>query len=295
MHKHQIALPNLFIVGAAKAGTTFLFSLLGQHPEIFTTDNSRHKEPAFFSNLRGIRTWERYVKIFSSASGERYIAESSTAYLTDPASAQRIYNFNQRAKIIILLRNPVHRAYSLYNWMVQSGYEYSSSFELALEREEKRSKKKIPNFFEPEYFYNYMYFSSGLYSEQIQRYIDLFNEEDVYIELFENFIANRPKVLTNIFEWLDLEPIECNFAAPKNPSIQVRSSHLGFALRKISRPLDAFKNLPKEKRDILLEFNCRNKKVQPMNKEIYGFLHSQYSNERDKLSDQLRLDLSSWQ
>jgi len=68
-------------------------------------------------------TLDEYLALFKEANANHsLVGEASMAYLTGPSSAQEIHDFNPDAKIIIILRNPVDRAYSLYNWMVQEGY-----------------------------------------------------------------------------------------------------------------------------------------------------------------------------
>ena len=109
-------LPNFFIVGAAKSGTTSLAEYLKQHPEIFM---SEFKEPHYFlpegamaSNYYG--TWDNYMSLFKDVRNEKAIGEASTGYLYYPESARMIINRIPDAKIIISLRNPVEMAFSLY-------------------------------------------------------------------------------------------------------------------------------------------------------------------------------------
>jgi hypothetical protein len=194
------------------------------------------KEPAFFSGLKKSRfkKLDRYMKIFEAANeNHKWVGEASTSYLTDPVSAKRIYEYSPNAKIIIILRDPASRSYSLYNWMVQEGYEYAESFEEALELEEIRLKKKIPNYYEPEYYYNYLYFKSGLYYEQVKRFVDLFGE-NVLILKFEDYIKSVTQEWRRIYAFLNVKPVEPDLNNYKfiNESKQVHSSILQFVLRK---------------------------------------------------------------
>lgn len=194
-------------------------------------EDELYKEPAFFSHRAEHRGMEWYLNLFAAAREEQtFVGEASTAYLTDPVSAKRIYDYNPSAKIIILLRNPAARAYSLYNWMVQDGYEFAASFEDALQLEEERAKKTIPNWFEPEYYWNYLYFKSGLYSEQVQRYMELFGE-NVLILKFEDFTRNTAISMNRVYKFLNLPEIDANYEA-HNISKTVISPRLQFVLRK---------------------------------------------------------------
>ena len=116
-----MALPNLLIVGAAKSGTTSLHNYLNQHPEVFMCNP---KEPHFLINKEigveripiGISDFATYKNMFSEGEGCKYRGESSVMYLLFPEIV--IPNIKQylssETKIIIMLRNPVERAYSGY-------------------------------------------------------------------------------------------------------------------------------------------------------------------------------------
>ncbi len=235
--------PNLFIVGAAKSGTSSLWQYLKANPQVYMPEDELYKEPAFFSSKGEGQGYENYIKVFGRASDEhQWIGEASTAYLTDPVSAKRIYDFNPSAKIIIMLRNPADRAYSLYNWMVQDGYEVAGSFEEALKLEEERIGKTIPNWFEPEYYWNYLYFRSGLYSEQVKRYLDAF-KDNVLIIKFDEFKKDTVTEYKKVCDFLGVEMNEIPQIA-FNPSKRVASAHLQFVLRKITIGLMVAKDKP---------------------------------------------------
>lgn len=299
---YKIRTPNLFIVGAAKSGTTSLWHILKQHPDVFMPEDELYKEPGFFSDLYGIKDRDKYLSIFSKASHEKYVGEATNAYLTDPNSARRIYEFNPDSKIIIMLRHPVMRAYSLYNWMAQEGYEYARTFEAALSKEEKRKTKKIPNFFEPAYYHNYMYFSSGLYHSQIERYINLFGN-NVFIGLFEQFVENELFVLKKISHFLgiDEDAIVCN-EKHKNSSQKVLNPFLIFMTRKTmgyfyrmaikAGFLDEHSS--KTQRDFFLKYFTSNHKPESINPDTYKHLLNFYQEEYKKLENDFGLNLDYW-
>src|SRR3954469_19217742 len=112
--------PNLFIVGAAKAGTTSLWTALGELPEVFM---SPLKEPHFFSGVTPRREWAshfptvtteaEYHQLFKGAGDARYLGDASTSYLwAGSRAAEAIRRHNPEARIIAMLRDPVDRAYS---------------------------------------------------------------------------------------------------------------------------------------------------------------------------------------
>lgn len=226
--------PNLFVAGAARSGTTSLWQYLKMHPAVFMPADELQKEPSFFStDVRPKLSLDSYLALFQDASpAQAWIGEASVAYLTDPASARRIYDFNPSAKVIIILRNPARRAFSLYNWMVQDGYEYASSFQLALQLEDVRLNREIPNWLEPNYRWGYLYFQSGLYCNQVRRYLDLF-ADNVLLLRYGDLVAAPEQVCQQVYAFLGLP--ETPFPARRhNPSHSVRSAKIQFILRKLN-------------------------------------------------------------
>lgn len=286
--------PNFFIVGAAKAGTSSLWAMLKQHDQVFMPADELNKEPAYFSN-KGQQCLREYLSLFSGATTmHKCIGEASTAYLTDINAARAIHAFNPDSKIIISIRNPINRAYSLYNWMVQEGYEWASKFENALILEEKRKFKRMPNFFEPEYYWNYMYFSSGLYYEQIKRYIDLFKKNVLIIE-FEKMIREPEDNFRVICNFLEIKQQRIQIKK-ENASKQVFCPHiLFFLIKKFSIFVNRFKKVRgKNHRDRLVQCIVSIKNPEKINNNTRFFLRKKYENDIKKLEELIDLELSSW-
>lgn len=286
---------NLFIVGAAKSGTTTLYHYLEKHFQVFMPEDELYKEPAFFSKKGEKMGYERYLDIFKNAkSSHKYIGEASTAYLTDNVSAKRIHDYNKDSKIIILLRNPIDRAYSLYNWMVQEGYEYSLNFEMALKKELSRKRKKIPNFFEPEYYWNYMYLESGLYYEQVKRYFELFNSEKIKVIIFEDMVKDIQKTYQELSSFLGIEYQEINIEQ-ENESQSVYLSLLSFFGRKVTNRVNRYFKFGKKKtRDYLIYKLQKKVKPKKLNKKTREKLLRYYAEDIQKLEKLLDKDLSVW-
>ncbi len=295
-------LPNFFIAGAAKSGTSSLWQYLKANEEVFMPADELHKEPAFFSEIknRGAINLERYSEIFKEADKRhKRIGESSTAYLTDPGSAGLIYDFNPAAKIIILLRNPAERAYSLYCWMVQDGYEYAGTFERALELEASRINRKIPNFLEPEYYYNYLYFHSGLYYEQVKRYNDLFGSNLLVIK-FEDFVNDFNASYGKVCSFLGIRMNELD-VRPYNVSKSVYSAKLQFVLRKMNINLNkigirffSMRFPTKESRDRLLKLGLKKQRPPRLKKDVKKRLIKGYADDIRKLSNLTGIFFDDW-
>lgn len=230
----NITLPNFFIVGAQKAGTTSLYHYLNQHPEIYM---SPIKEPGFFAlndvkyngpgddqQLR-FRTMTEYLTLFGSVTDEKAIGEASTIYLYDQNAPVRIKENVPDAKIIIMLRNPVDRAYSAFYQIFKNGRETTGSFIEALQREDER----LADNWGPFYHYKHR----GLYYRQIKRYYELFDPENIRIYLFEDFIVDPVSICGDIFKFL-------NVGASFIPDISLKYNESGYPKSKIIRYLRTF-------------------------------------------------------
>lgn len=130
--------PNLFIVGAAKAATTAVHGFLAGQDGVFMSSN---KEPHFFSSFQldeidrrfmtVVRDPVEYRALFTPSVGAAVRGESSTSYLSDEGAAERIHAFNPEARIVVVLRDPVDRAFSHYLYNRREGTE-RRSFESAV-------------------------------------------------------------------------------------------------------------------------------------------------------------------
>ena len=169
--------PNLFIVGAAKAGTTSLWRALGEHPEVFM---SPLKEPHFFSGVMPRREWAahlptvttqaEYEHLFNAAGPARYLGDASTSYLwSGSRAAEAIWRHNPRARIIAVLRDPVDRAYSHYWNDAREGLE-SRSFEGALADELDRT-------YTGQWGQDSLYIDAGRYLGRVGGFLEYFGEQ----------------------------------------------------------------------------------------------------------------------
>lgn len=206
-------LPDFIILGAQKAGTTTLFDNLVKHPNVKPSDI---KEVHFFDNnwLRGEK-WYRAHFPFDNGDHKRreWIAgEGSPYYLMHPLVAARIKQVVPNAKLLIILRDPVTRAYSHFQHEKRKGRE-KLSFEEALAAEEDRlagEQQRLEN--DPEYcsfpLQHYSYKLRGHYAEQIERYFHLFDRKQVCVldnlELDQNFTATFDR----LFDFLQLPPFK---------------------------------------------------------------------------------------
>lgn len=215
--------PNFLIVGAAKCGTSSLDRYLSQHPEVFIPPK---KEAHYYSTIsfperfRGpgddgmnqytIRDQHLYEDLFTGVRQEKAVGESSVFYLFYPGTAERIYADIPDAKIIIMLRNPIDRAFSAYMHLIRDEREHLD-FGEALQNEERRKAMD----YEPMWLYKEL----GLYSRQVKRYFDVFGESQVKTVIFEEFVKDPQSTLVDLLNFLDVDS-----SIPIDTSIQYNVS-----------------------------------------------------------------------
>src|SRR6056297_46385 len=213
--------PNLFVVGAMKAGTTALHGYLDQHPEIFMSDP---KEPGFFARAdRTDAAREAYLALFADGAGARYRGESSTQYTKAPAIAgvpDRLARFAPQAHILYMVREPAARVISQYLFNIRIHGE---------QRPLCQAVRADPR-----------YRQIGDYEGQIRPYLDRFGADRVHILSAERLSTDRQAVMDEIFDWLGLAPAPLAQELRKNTSIDGVRRHgrlTAWALRAEIEPL----------------------------------------------------------
>ncbi len=274
--------PSFFVVGAAKSGTSALWNYFQKHPDIFVTNDIRIKELGYFSNKYGINDLDSYLSFFSSAKDNQIIGEVCHAYLTSEESAEWIKREVPHSKVIIILRNPIDRAFSLYNWMIMEGYENARSFKTALELEGNRNDEDKSLLHT--YTQNYKYFQTGLYYEQVKRYLDVFGENNVLILPYEEFSKNQLQYLNRIFNFLGVSNIEKLIFESVNKSKSVKNVRLQYLMRKLF--LRNY-NKPRLRKLILLimKKNIKNKATKQISNDLREKLKERYRRNIEELSE----------
>ncbi|MCL6452932.1 MAG: sulfotransferase [Alicyclobacillus sp.] len=200
-------LPNLFIIGAAKGGTSSLYEYLQQHPAVFMSAIkephylcSHHFPPRFtgpgdegFSN-GVVRTESDYRALFERPGDAEVLGEASVYYLYYPDTAEKIKALNPSAKLIAVLRNPVDRAFSAYLHTVRDGRE-TLTFEEALAAEPERRAAG----YQPLWWYREV----GYYAKQVKRYLEVWDASQLKIFLFED-LRNTERMLREVLAFLEL-------------------------------------------------------------------------------------------
>ena len=211
-------LPNLFIPGAGKSGTSSLHGYLDSHPQI---SMSTVKEPHFWSdpkfNTLGNNEFEAYQSLFNSDSKIR--GESSTGYLFFEDFIVNIKKYYSTSpKFIIVLRNPIDRLYSHYWWLRGIGSETSSFKEAVLKDFDITPHQSLQL---PEHHYK-NYYQFGLYGKQIQKFYKNFGKDNIHIITSELLSSQTLETINSCFSFLGVESLN---------NIQVQKSNTTIILR----------------------------------------------------------------
>lgn len=185
------SLPSFLIIGAARCGTSSLFSNLLKHPRLYgpelpSTRLSIEKECHFFDRKFNDPKYgiEWYKDRFKNIGADYIHFEATPNYLFIPTVPERVFQYMPRAKFIVMLRNPADRAWSHYfHWHKKSRHT----------TEELKNKKSV-------------YIQKGIYWKQLERWFKFFDRKQFLIIRSEDFFANPKSIITQCFEFISVKP-----------------------------------------------------------------------------------------
>jgi Sulfotransferase family len=304
-------LPNFFVVGAGKSGTTSLYHYLRQHPQIYM---SPVKEPCYFADeIRGkniaapflknlnrqsrqlpnakplgwiAQEWEDYAALFRDASGHAAIGEATAAYLWSATAAANIRRTIPAAKIIMILRDPAERAFSHYLHQLSTGYT-RRSFRAHLHRCLRDDHRELSIY--------YPFLEAGLYAGQVQRFLDLFPRDRVRIYWYEEAWRDARKFLEDLFTFLQVDPAFAVDTSRKTLERRAPRFHRAhYYLKKFNlwTPMRAAVPASLQTRLRRAAFTAGNSiAIDPADRQ---FLINYYRPDIERLSTLLDRDLNSW-
>lgn len=204
--KNNFRLPNLFIPGAGKSGTSTLHAMLDQHPKICM---SSIKEPQFWTSKNfndfSKTDFENYSALFSWNGNYTYFGESSTSYMCFPEFIERIKDYNlDDSKFIFVLRNPIDRCYSHYWWLKGMGSETRDLKSAFLHDKDQApsNQTRLPE----NGFKNYYQF--GLYAKWMTYFYANFKKENILFITHEALKKDPLLTLNTCFKFLAIDSLE---------------------------------------------------------------------------------------
>jgi len=295
--------PNLFIVGAQKSGTSALAGWLGQHPQAYI---SFPKEPGFLAfgengypykdgygneapaSQYVVNSEPAYLALFANATpGQTVIGEASTWYFAIPGMARRIKSYNPDAKLVVILRNPVERAYSAWCHARSDMLEPCEKFSTALAMEARRG--------EVEFLLRYR--RMGLYSQALAEYQAAFPSRQLLVLFYEDLRANPADTWRQLCDFLGIDARQAPvFEHRYNRSGQPRHRFLhrllrSHRLKRLVRPVLPHKFALRLKQQVdgvnLREFPA-------IDTASRAELREYYREDIEQLSQLTKRDLAAW-
>ncbi len=283
--------PNFLIIGSPKSGTTSLYQYLSQHPKI---EFSSLKEPKYFCwkdrdlNFNGndkvldqiqksaIQDFNTYKGLFEKKNAA-FVGEASADYFHHKVAPGNIQEFNPDMKLILILRNPVDRAYSDWRHNLKMGYENIKYFKKALKRISYRKAHNFPPYFD--------YLAKGNYATHLTRYLNYFEASNIRVLFFEDLKMDANAVCNEILGFLGMNE-SFSFDTEK---IHMKSNYLPryYKIHKLVKKLGSdnlWMNSLKKLNAIPTKINNRDK----------GFLTEYYREEVLELEKITGRDLSHW-
>ena len=258
-------LPNFIIIGAQKAGTSSLFEYLREHPQVAVPFR---KEIHYFdlNYLKGLNWYKwHFPLLFNKKKSLRF--EATPCYMINPIIPKRMALINDQIKIIIMLREPIHRAYSHYQHNLRIKNRENRSFEKAIEDEIDYIPKIIKRIYEDHNyvdinFYRYSYLFRGLYYNQILNWYKYFDSQLFYFVKSEDFFNNPEFELNSLYEFLGLPKInyeKFDTINQGNYNFKINKKTLEFLYKYYNQPNINLANLLGEKIQISIQLVLKNK------------------------------------
>lgn len=287
-------LPEFLLVGAAKAGSTTIHDVLDQHRDIYLP---AAKELHFFDDdsayAKG-RAW--YESNFTHARAGQIAGEATPAYMSYPATAQRINEtLGEDVKLIFSLREPVSRAYSEFLHNRRRGF-LEGNFEEAIEKEFDAKDLSV---WERRKF---SFISRGYYARQISGFLKIFPRENMFFVILEEDLRDKCReTIISIQDFLGVQRQELDISKRSNPAYNPRSAsgqrflYADNWMRRLARTVVRSGRIRRRMRKTLIDLNASSDKPGSLPPEVVSrFQNRFFDSEIGELEEILQRDLSIW-
>jgi hypothetical protein len=292
-------IPDFFIVGHHKSGTTALYEMLRRHSDIFMPGL---KEPRFFAkDLRPLfgpntaipETRAEYLALFEGARADQRVGEASPSYLRSRTAAREIAELQPNARIIAILREPASFVRSLHLQLVQDHVESEKDLRKAIAREDiVRAGERVRR-----------YSDHVHYREQLRRYHDVFAAERVLVLIYDDFRRDNEATVRRVLRFLDVDDVGPIQVLDANPTVSVRSLRADRLLRSVQGGRGPVARGLRSTAKALLPKSVRNDALwamrrrvlygqpQPPDEDLINDLRRRYKDEVAAVSEYLGRDL----
>lgn len=275
-----MVLPNFLGIGAPRAGTTWLNTLLPSHPDVYTP--TVRDEINFFDRYykRGLDWYERLFPSQEDSLRYQAIGEISPQYLECEECPERIFRTLPESKLIVMLRHPVNRAYSQYGMFVQR-WNYKGSFEDFIS-DMPRSLQR------------------GFYSRYLKQYLQFFDRTRILTLVFEDAVVDIPETKKKLADFLGISVDRFPSSAGHekvNPSSIPRFQFLYGFIAETGRRFRKWHLEPivdLVMRTKIPRIMSRGKSLPQIDEELKKRLSLSYKEEFDELEQCMKIDLSCW-
>lgn len=267
-------LPDFVIIGAMRAGSTSLARYVGAHPGVSMPSR---KELHFF-DWQYDKGLDWYRAQFREAAPGTIAGEATPIYMVYREAMERLAAALPGARLLVVLRDPVARAYSHYWYNRMLGFE-PLGFREALEAEKGRTSGVTDR-------RTYDYVERGRYLNQLERVCELFPRESLHVVILEDLVAAPGPTYAAVcaFLGIDASYLPANIGEPMNSHAVYRSTVVAKAARALPEPLRALSR----------RWNRREARYEPMDAELRRELVLRFRYENDALAAWLGKDLSVW-
>lgn len=262
---------DFIVIGCSRSGTTWIHDNIIHHPEIYLPNEIN--EPHFFSKYYH-KGFEYYQDMFKPLKGEKAVGEITPDYIYSKEAARRIKTFNPNIKLIVVVRNPVDRLYSMY-WILRGKYKDQNQF--SFEEKIKRDPQLI---------------TQGFFIDHIENYLEHFNRDQIFVLLFDEIKSNPTSFLKKIYSFIGVDQ---NYIAPYS-KVQINRGtfrkHFGkskilFFMWRVFKKLKMHSLAYKTEK-------INSIKVKEMDPIVKSTLIEIYKPYNDRLSKYLGIDLTHW-
>jgi len=193
--------PNLFLVGAPKAGSSLLWTILKEHKDIFFSTNPEKEinhfsydelaQNSYYKDYK-VKSEDDYLKVFKKGQSVKYLVDGSVSYFAYPSIPKKLYEFNSEAKIIVIVRDPILRAFSHYNMDKRMGYAIAPFSEYLINKDNKYKQ------------YLHQYIENSLYYKHVNNYLEYFDKSQVFILQLEHINDD----IDRLCDFLDIKKLK---------------------------------------------------------------------------------------